>query len=49
MNELIGPALIKAKLDITDQRAIDGFLIQLDGTPNKCKAGQQPVCPNPLH
>lgn len=35
VNEIIGPALINAKLDITDQRTVDDFLIQLDGTPNK--------------
>jgi enolase len=36
VNDIIAPALIKAGLDIKDQKAVDKFLIDLDGTPNKC-------------
>ena len=36
VNDIIAPALIKAHLDVKDQKAIDKFLIDLDGTPNKC-------------
>ena len=36
VNDIIAPALIKANLDVKDQKAIDKFLIDLDGTPNKC-------------
>jgi enolase len=35
VNEVIAPALIKAKLDVSNQEAIDQFLIDLDGTDNK--------------
>lgn len=37
VKEIIGPALIKAGLDITDQTTIDNLLKKLDGTDNKCK------------
>jgi len=40
VNEIIAPALIKSGIDVTDQKAIDKFLIDLDGTPNKCKPTQ---------
>jgi enolase len=36
VNEIIAPALIKSGIDVKDQKAIDKFLIELDGTPNKC-------------
>jgi Enolase, N-terminal domain len=36
VNDIIAPALLKAGLDVKDQKAIDKFLIDLDGTPNKC-------------
>jgi len=36
VNDIIAPALIKAHLDVKDQKGIDKFLIDLDGTPNKC-------------
>jgi enolase len=36
VNDIIAPALIKAGIDVKDQKAIDKFLIDLDGTPNKC-------------
>ena len=37
VNDIIAPALIKSGIDVKDQKAIDKFLIDLDGTPNKCK------------
>jgi enolase len=36
VNDIIAPALIKSDIDVKDQKAIDKFLIDLDGTPNKC-------------
>ncbi|CEP10461.1 hypothetical protein [Parasitella parasitica] len=35
----IGPALVESGLNVTDQKAIDNFLLKLDGTPNKNKLG----------
>lgn len=43
VNEIIAPALIKADIDITDLTAIDKFLIDLDGTPNKSKLGANAI------
>ena len=37
VNDIIAPAMLKENLDVTDQGAIDDFLIKLDGTANKCK------------
>ena len=37
INDIIAPAILKEKLDITNQKAVDAFLLKLDGTPNKCK------------
>ena len=39
VNEIIGPALINNRMDVVDQSHIDGFLIEMDGTPNKGKLG----------
>ena len=36
INETIAPALIEKNLDLTNQKAVDEFLLQLDGTKNKC-------------
>lgn len=36
VNDIIAPALIKSGIDVKDQKAVDKFLIDLDGTPNKC-------------
>jgi enolase len=36
VNDIIAPALIESGIDVKDQKAIDKFLIDLDGTPNKC-------------
>jgi enolase len=41
VNDLIGPALVG--MDVTDQGAIDGTMIDLDGTPNKSKLGANAV------
>ncbi|KAF9336130.1 phosphopyruvate hydratase [Podila minutissima] len=43
VNDHLGPALIKAKLNVQDQPAIDHFLLQLDGTPNKSKYGANAI------
>lgn len=43
VNDVIAPALIKAALDITNQEAVDNFLIQLDGTPNKGNLGANAI------
>ncbi|GAA5855443.1 hypothetical protein JCM8547_007832 [Rhodosporidiobolus lusitaniae] len=43
VNETIAKALIEANLDITNQEAIDDFLIKLDGTPNKGKLGANAI------
>ncbi|ODQ67159.1 enolase I, a phosphopyruvate hydratase that catalyzes the conversion of 2-phosphoglycerate to phosph [Nadsonia fulvescens var. elongata DSM 6958] len=43
VNDIIAPALVKANLDVKDQAAIDQFLIDLDGTPNKAKLGANAI------
>lgn len=43
VNEVIGPALIKEKIDVKDQTAVDDFLKKLDGTENKTKLGANAV------
>ena len=43
VNEVIGPAVIKEKLDVKDQSAIDAFLNKLDGTDNKSKLGANAI------
>ncbi|CAO3647241.1 unnamed protein product [Mucor hiemalis] len=43
VNNVIGPALIDAKIAVTEQKAIDDFLINLDGTPNKGKLGANAI------
>jgi len=40
VNDIIAPALIKSGIDVKDQKAIDKFMIDLDGTPNKCISPQ---------
>src|SRR3989344_5737803 len=39
INQIIGPALITAGIDPTNQAAIDDQLIKLDGTENKSRIG----------
>ena len=41
VNEIIAPALVG--LEVTDQRAIDHRLIELDGTPNKSRLGANAI------
>ena len=43
MNDIIAPELIKAKLDVKDQSAVDKFLNELDGTENKTKLGANAI------
>ncbi|KAI9318551.1 enolase [Dichotomocladium elegans] len=43
VNKIIGPALIEANLNVVDQKAVDAFLLELDGTPNKSKFGANAV------
>lgn len=43
VNEIIGPELIKANLDVTEQEKIDEFMIKLDGTENKSKYGANAI------
>ncbi|ORY96441.1 enolase [Syncephalastrum racemosum] len=43
VNKIIGPALIESKLNVVDQRAVDKFLLDLDGTPNKSKLGANAI------
>lgn len=35
MNNIIAPALLKSNIDLCDQKSVDDFLVNLDGTPNK--------------
>ncbi|KAF2630769.1 enolase [Macroventuria anomochaeta] len=43
VNEKIAPALIKEKLDVKDQSAVDAFLNKLDGTKNKTELGANAI------
>lgn len=43
VNDKIAPALIKEKLDVKDQSAVDAFLIKLDGTKNKTALGANAI------
>ena len=43
VNEVIGPALIKERLDVKDQSAVDAFLNKLDGTTNKTNLGANAI------
>ncbi|KXN74416.1 enolase [Conidiobolus coronatus NRRL 28638] len=43
VNKTIAPALIEANLDVTDQTAVDQFLLNLDGTDNKSKLGANAI------
>lgn len=37
INEKIGPALVAKGFQVTEQGAIDKFMLELDGTENKCE------------
>ncbi len=41
--QTLGPALIKEALEVTDQVAIDEFMLKLDGTENKSKFGANAI------
>ena len=43
VNSTIAPALIEKNLDVKDQSAVDSFLNELDGTPNKTKLGANAI------
>ncbi len=43
VNDIIAPALIKEGIPVTSQKAIDDFLIKLDGTANKGKLGANAI------
>ncbi|KAK9760858.1 phosphopyruvate hydratase [Basidiobolus ranarum] len=43
VKKVIAPALIKENINITDQEAIDEFMIKLDGTKNKAKLGANAI------
>ncbi|KAG0240169.1 hypothetical protein BGW41_007151 [Actinomortierella wolfii] len=43
VNKHLGPALIAANISVVDQTAVDEFLIQQDGTPNKSKYGANAI------
>ena len=43
VNNIIAPALIEANIDLKDQKAIDAFLLKLDGTDNKSKLGANAI------
>ncbi|KAG0169047.1 hypothetical protein DFQ28_004061 [Apophysomyces sp. BC1034] len=43
IHNIIAPALIDAKLNVVDQKSVDKFLLQLDGTPNKSKLGANAI------
>ncbi|CCK70343.1 phosphopyruvate hydratase ENO2 KNAG_0E00750 [Huiozyma naganishii CBS 8797] len=43
VNSVIAPALVKANVDVKDQKAVDDFLLKLDGTANKSKLGANAI------
>jgi enolase len=43
VNKVIGPELVKSGLQVTDQKAIDDFMLKLDGTENKSKLGANAI------
>ncbi|CAI4064007.1 hypothetical protein SUVZ_07G4780 [Saccharomyces uvarum] len=43
VNDVIAPAFVKANLDVKNQKAVDDFLISLDGTANKSKLGANAI------
>ncbi|KAJ2852437.1 phosphopyruvate hydratase [Coemansia brasiliensis] len=43
VNNVIAPELIKADIAVEDQKAIDDFMLRLDGTPNKSKLGANAI------
>jgi len=43
VNTVIAPKLIESGIKVTDQAAVDDFMIKLDGTPNKSKLGANAI------
>ena len=43
VNNLIGPALIKSRLEVCQQQEIDALMTRLDGTENKSKLGANAI------
>ncbi|AJU32247.1 ADI_G0028760.mRNA.1.CDS.1 [Saccharomyces cerevisiae] len=43
VNNVIAAAFVKANLDVKDQKAVDDFLLSLDGTANKSKLGANAI------
>lgn len=43
VNKHIAPAIVAEDLDVTNQKAVDDFLLALDGTPNKSKLGANAI------
>ncbi|CAH0395281.1 unnamed protein product [Bemisia tabaci] len=43
VNKIIAPELLKANLEVTNQKEIDEFLLKLDGTENKSKLGANAI------
>ncbi|GMF08370.1 unnamed protein product [[Candida] boidinii] len=43
VNDIIAPALVEAKIPVTEQAKLDDFLNSLDGTPNKGKLGANAI------
>lgn len=43
INDTIAPALLKEGIPVTEQEAIDNFMIKLDGTENKSKFGANAI------
>ena len=43
VNDVIAPALIAKGFSVTDQEAIDAFMLEVDGTPNKSKLGANAI------
>eukprot|EP00056_Hartaetosiga_gracilis_P005919 m.90805 g.90805 ORF g.90805 m.90805 type:complete len:436 (-) comp12317_c1_seq1:889-2196(-) len=43
VNDVLGPAIVEANLDVTNQREVDEFMLQMDGTDNKSKFGANAI------
>lgn len=43
INKTLAPEVLKAGLEVTEQEAIDNFMIKLDGTENKSKFGANAI------
>ncbi|CAI4780940.1 BCN_G0052430.mRNA.1.CDS.1 [Saccharomyces cerevisiae] len=43
VNSIIGPALIKSELCVSNQKGIDELMISLDGTSNKSRLGANAI------